>query len=64
MAAGGYHGLFIEMKRKGGVPSDVTPEQRAWLERLNAQGYRASVAFGWEDAAEKIMVYLEADDGK
>lgn len=59
VAARGYHGLFIELKRKDGTPSDVTLEQRAWLDRLSVQGYRASVAFGWEDAANQITAYLD-----
>lgn len=58
--AGGYHGLFIEMKRKGGVPSDVSPEQREWLARLNEQGNLAVVAFGWAQAVEQIQQYLSA----
>lgn len=56
--ASGYHGLYVEMKRKDGVPSDVKPEQREWLARLNAQGYRAEVAYGWAHAVEVITDYL------
>jgi hypothetical protein len=55
---GRYHGLFVEMKRvRGGT---VTAEQRAWLEALGAQGYRAVRCRGWEEAREEIMAYLEA----
>jgi len=61
--AGGYHGLFIEMKRKGGVPSDVSPEQREWLARLSEQGYWTTVAFGWADAVAQIQQYLTASAG-
>ena len=56
---GGYHGLYIELKRrKGGRLSD---EQRVWLDRLNRLGYRAIVCQGWDAAREEIKAYLEAD---
>jgi len=51
-----WHGLVIEMKRIGeGV---VSPEQADWLNRLNAQGYRALVCYGWHDAKTIIEQYL------
>jgi len=53
---GGYHGLAIELKRRGG--GRVSPEQKDWIERLNAQGYRATVCFGWNDARQTIEAYL------
>lgn len=56
--AGGWHGLFIEMKRKGGVPSDVSPEQCKWINNLRYQGYHAVVCYGWESAAQIISGYL------
>lgn len=53
---GGYHGLFIEMKRqKGGT---LSKEQKQWLERLNEQGYLAKRCNGWEAAKEVIECYL------
>ena len=58
VAAGGWHGLFLEMKRQCGVPSDLSDEQQDWLARLNTAGYRAVVAFGWEDAVAQIQGYL------
>ena len=58
---GGYHGLFIEMKRtRGGV---VEPEQTEWLDALRAQGYRAEVCKGWEPAVRVIEQYLKTGDG-
>ena len=51
----GYHGLFIEMKAKGGR---VSSTQEKWIEALNTFGYLAVVAYGWEDAKCKIMNYL------
>jgi hypothetical protein len=57
--SGRYHGLYIELKRTGGTPCDVRPEQSHWLEQLNGQGYRAVVAYGWEEAVETIREYLQ-----
>lgn len=52
----GYHGLFIELKRKaGGV---VSKEQKEWLAFLTAQGYRAVVCNGKSDAIREILEYL------
>lgn len=53
----GYHGLFIEMKkRKGGKVSD---SQREWIRNLTACGYMAEVCEGWEKAVEIITKYLK-----
>lgn len=53
----GVVGLVIEMKRADGSPSDVTPEQREWLEHYEQQGHRAFVAFGHEKAIRFIEEY-------
>ena len=56
--SGGYCGLFIEMKKqKGGRTSS---EQKKWLERLSANGYRAVVCAGFEAAKAEIEAYLAA----
>lgn len=60
VASGGWHGLFIEMKRKNGVLSDVTKEQHQWIWRLIEQDYQAVVAFGWEQAVALIHDYLKS----
>ena len=58
LARGGWHGLFIEMKRRrGGV---VSPEQAAYIEALRAQGYRAEVCKGCDEALEVLRDYLSA----
>lgn len=50
------HGLFIELKRlKGGA---LSPEQRWWIDRLRAQGYRVEVCKGWLAAALVIAEHL------
>jgi hypothetical protein len=56
--AGGYHGLWIELKRRRG--GRVSPEQRAWIAHLNQVGYRAEVCAGWDAARELILNYLSA----
>ena len=56
VARKGYHGLYIEMKRRqGGRLSD---EQAAMLEALRKQGYCAWVCKGANDAIELITEYL------
>lgn len=54
---GNCHGLYIELKRQRG--GRTSPEQREWIDALNAQGYRACVCCGWEDAAMEIEKYLK-----
>lgn len=56
VSRGGYHGLYIELKRqKGGTVSD---EQREWIAALNTQGYKAIICHGAEEAIEQIRGYL------
>ena len=59
VARGGYHGLYIELKRRSG--SHATDYQRDWLERLSNQGYKAAVCHGWEEAASMITKYLRGE---
>ena len=55
---GGYHGLFIEMKReKGGV---LSAEQKDWIYFLNTQGHAANVCRGAFEAIESITRYMES----
>ena len=56
-ARGGYHGLYIELKRvkKGRVSDD----QIAWMAALTEEGYRCGVARGWQEAAQIICDYLD-----
>jgi len=58
---GEFHGLFIELKRpivKGDAKPVVSPEQKHWLKELDAQGYMATVCYGWIEAKEVIENYL------
>ena len=54
--SGGYHGLFIEMKTRSGR---VSITQKKWIDALNALGYKAVVAHGWEEAKCQILEYLQ-----
>jgi hypothetical protein len=52
----GYHGLFIELKRKsGGKLSDY---QIDWLEFLRQQGYWADCCAGFDEAKDVVLRYL------
>ena len=54
---GQYHGLAIELKRdKGGR---LSPAQAEWLDRLNAEGYRAVCCKGYDAAISAIEEYLK-----
>lgn len=52
---GGFHGLLIEMKAKGGK---TTKEQEEWLDLLNQNGYAVTIAFGADEAIRKIKRYV------
>jgi hypothetical protein len=53
---GGFHGLYIEMKKlKGGT---VSPEQKVWISLLKQQGYEAIVCSGADEAKQLIENYL------
>lgn len=56
VARGGYHGLYIELKRAvGGILSD---EQKWWIDELISQGYAAIVCHGADEAIRAIKEYL------
>lgn len=59
VARAGYHGLYIELKRQQG--GHVSVNQKAWLNALTDQGYRAVVCCGWEAAKDEIERYLEGE---
>jgi len=58
VARGGYHGLYVELKVKGGV---VSRSQRWWIAETTKQGYLAKVCYGWLEAGEVIEEYLRGD---
>ena len=59
VARGGFHGLYIEMKRQKG--SRTSGEQKDWIEWLWRQGYKAVICKGWQEAAQIIREYLKTE---
>jgi hypothetical protein len=58
--AGGYPGLYVEMK----VPSKVSakdggrsPKQVQWCQDLRQQKYAVVLAFGWQAAVDALILY-------
>ena len=58
VARGGFHGLRIEMKTKGGRLSAV---QKRWHELLAAQGFMVAICWDWPSARAYILEYLKRD---
>lgn len=56
LALSGFHGLMIELKRNR--TKKATSAQKDWITYLNAQGYRAVVCYGAEEAIEEIKNYI------
>lgn len=59
VARGGWHGLYIELKRQDG--GRLTDAQRGWLEALSEEGYRAVLCHGFDEASEVILAYLRGE---
>lgn len=57
---GGYHGLYIEMKRQKG--GRLSPEQKDFIEFVQSHGYRAEVCPGWIVARDVLVDYLNGSD--
>lgn len=57
LPAGGFAGLYVEMKRPGG--GRVSPKQREWLDYLNRVGYKAIVCNSFVEARDEIEGYLQ-----
>lgn len=61
LARGGFHGLWIELKRpkSPGAPAGrMTSDQKSWGGKMELAGYRAVCSHGWQDAAEALQKYL------
>lgn len=56
VARGGFHGLFVELKRT--VGGRVNPRQAAWHEMLREAGYQVVVARGAKEAIAEVERYL------
>lgn len=57
VARGGYHGLYIEMKRR--LYGELSEEQKKKIPKLRAQGYRVEVCEGFQKAADVVEAYME-----
>lgn len=55
---GGYHGLFVELKRQ--KKGRISPEQVEWIKALRGQGYRAEICLGATEAWNVIQEYMRA----
>ncbi len=49
------HGLFIEMKRPGGV---IQPEQKTFLAAVGERGYGSIICYSFDEAVAAITKYL------
>lgn len=56
MPAGKYHGLFIEMKVKGGK---LSSSQKEFIANAILMGYKAVVCYGFDEAKQAINEYLQ-----
>ncbi len=54
------NGLFIEMKRADGVPSDVSKAQKDFGAGVQDVGYGFVVCYGWIQAVAVIEQYLSS----
>lgn len=54
-ARGEHHGLYIELKTETGRASR---EQADWVQALRAEGYRAEVCRGWDQALQVLLEYV------
>jgi hypothetical protein len=62
VSRGGFHGLFIELKRpttQGKKRGNTTKEQDQWMAALYANHYATRVCIGWEQARDTIIQYME-----
>lgn len=55
----GWHGLWIEMKIKGGKVSD---SQKEFMGAATLIGYQAVVCYGFESAKDAINNYLQSNE--
>jgi len=56
-----FVGLYIEMKKRDGVPSNVSAEQLDFGAFVLAQSYAWVPCFGWQQATRLIQSYLRAE---
>jgi hypothetical protein len=55
---GTYNGLWIEMKRRNCRTKILPDHQKEWIDKLIQVNHYAIFAFGWEDAANITLRYI------
>jgi hypothetical protein len=56
--SGGFHGMWIELKRSRLLSGALTKEQREWQSAMRELGYKAIVCHREQDAYDEIIAYL------
>ncbi|WP_163832198.1 VRR-NUC domain-containing protein [Spartinivicinus ruber] len=64
MPRGGYHGLVIEFKASPPAKTQVSANQKEWLNRLASQDYLAVLCRGIDAAKQQIQDYLTLPENK
>lgn len=59
---GGYHGLYIEMKKR--VGGRLSQDQKDWADGLHANGYCVCRCDGWNEAVAVLEGYLRGNTKK
>jgi len=57
VSRGGYHGLFIELKKGSG--GQIKNQQKLFIAAVKEQNYLAVVAYGEKEATQILKEYLE-----
>lgn len=52
-----WAGLWLEIKVGKNYPTD---DQVAWHQYLNGVGYKCYVCYGWEEARDKLLAYINS----
>jgi hypothetical protein len=60
--SGGYHGMWIELKRSRLLSGALTKEQREWQSAMRELGYKAIVCHREQDAYDELIAYLKLND--
>lgn len=60
--SGGYHGLYIELKRSRKVDSSTSKEQKQFLLSAESLGYKCVIAYGFKAALKAIEDYFTNND--
>lgn len=57
-----WHGCYIELKlikRRKEKDGGCSKDQLRWIDYLKQAGYYVKVCYGWEDARDTLVAYLE-----